>query len=182
MTSLAWSGFRATMTTDRMNPADTSRPRVDLREPLQRETVASVGYRDLVACEIDATLAEALHVMQEKSVGCLVVLEGGTLRGIFTERDVVTRVLGKVDSLEVPLSDYMTPDPSTARLDEPIHLILARMNQGGMRHLPVLDTSDRPVGTISVKRAVHFLADHFPEAIRNLDPDPGRYPGTPEGG
>ena len=112
----------------------------DLRESLQSETVASVGYRHLVACDVDATLAEAIHLMQETSVGCLVVVDRGTTCGIFTERDVLSRVLGNVDSLDVPLKDHMTPDPTTARVDEPICRVLARMHQGGMRHLPVLDT------------------------------------------
>ena len=165
-----------------MNPDDTSRTRADLRGPLQSETVANVGYRDLVACEIDATVGDAVHLMQEKGVGCLVVLERGTLRGIFTERDVLTRVLGHVDSLEVPLRDCMTPDPTTVRFDVPIHQALTRMLQGGMRHLPVLDTSDRPVGTMSVKRAVHFLADYYPDAVLNVAPDPERFPDSREGG
>ena len=154
----------------------------DLREPLQRETVASVGYRDLLTCEVDATLAEALRLMREKGVGCLVVVEKGALRGIFTERDVLTRVLGKVRSLDVPLREHMTPDPTTARVDEPIHVVLTRLLQGGMRHLPVVDAEGLPIGTMSVKRAVHFLAEHYPEAVRNIAPNPERVPESREGG
>ena len=165
-----------------MKPDDPSALQADLREPLQRETVASVGYRDLVSLGLAATLADALRLMQEEAVGCLVVVERGTLQGIFTERDVVTRVLGKVESLEQPLREYMTPDPVTARVDEPIHRVLARMAQGGMRHLPVVDVSRAPVGTLSVKRAVHFLASHFPEAVFNIPPDPDNFPASREGG
>ncbi len=165
-----------------MKPEDPSLRQTDLREPLQRETVASVGHRDLVSLELEATLADALRLMQEEAVGCLVVVERGALRGIFTERDVVTRVLGKVESLDRPLREYMTPDPATARVDEPIYRVLARMARGGMRHLPVVDESGAPIGTLSVKRAVHFLADHYPEAVFNIPPDPDRFPASREGG
>ena len=165
-----------------MKPDDSRDSQPDLREALQRETVASVGHRGLVSLELQATLADAVRLMQEKAVGCLVVLEQGALRGIFTERDLVTRVLGKVDSLDRPLREYMTPDPVTARADEPIHRVLARMARGGMRHLPVVDKSGVPIGTLSVKHAVHFLADYYPEAVFNIPPDPDRFPASREGG
>lgn len=164
-----------------MNLEDASGTQ-DLRGPLVRETVASVGYREPVAIALDATLAEALRLMQEKAVGCLLVVEGDDLRGIFTERDLLTRVLGKVDDLDAPLSGCMTAEPATARVDEPIHRVLTRMYQGRMRHLPVLDESGRPVGTTSLKRAVHFLADHYPQAVLNVAPDPDRFPKSCEGG
>ena len=165
-----------------MNAGDTVGTQTDLREPLQQESVASVGYRDAVTLPIDAELADAVQLMRTSSVGCLLVVDDGELRGIFTERDVVTRVSGKVDSLHVPLRDFMTPDPVTVRADEPIHAALTRMHQGGMRHLPVLDASGKPVGTMSVKRAVHFLADHYPQAVFNVAPDPERFPVSREGG
>ncbi len=154
----------------------------DLSGPLQRETVASVGYRDLVSLGMDASLADAVQLMQEKAVGCVVVVEGESLRGIFTERDLVSRVLGKVDSLQLPLKNYMTPDPVTVRVDEPVHELLTRMYQGGMRHVPVIDADDRPIGMTSIKRAAHLLADHYPKAVLNVAPDPERYPKTREGG
>lgn len=165
-----------------MSPDSGSRGGSDLREPLQRETVARVGYRDLVSLGIDATVADAVQLMQERAVGCLVVIDAGTLRGIFTERDLVMRVLGKVDSLEVPLSEYMTPDPVTARVDEPIHALLTRMYQRRIRHVPVVDPDGRPVGTLSIKRAVYFIADRYPTAVLNVAPDPQSYPETREGG
>lgn len=154
----------------------------DLREPLQRETVGSIGYRDLISVGADATVADAVEVMQERAVGCLVVMDGSSLRGIFTEHDLVTRVLGQVESLDVPLNEYMTPDPITARVDEPIHKLLTRMYQRGIRHVPVVAVDGSPVGTMSIKRAVYFVADHYPTAVLNVAPDPERYPETREGG
>ncbi len=76
----------------------------------------------------------------------------------------------------------MTPDPFVARIDEPIHLVLAKMRAKGLRHLPVLDVAGRPVGTISIKRAVHFLSAHLPQAIYNLPPEPDQFPARAEGG
>ena len=76
----------------------------------------------------------------------------------------------------------MTPDPVVAHINERIHRVLARMYEGGFRHLPVLDRRELPVGTISIKRAVHFLAECMPRAVYNLPPNPGKFPATREGG
>jgi hypothetical protein len=46
------------------------------------------------------------------------------------------------------------------------------MEEGGYRHLPVVDESSRVVGILSVKRIVHYLVEHFPNTVYNLPPDP----------
>ena len=155
---------------------------MDLRQALQKETVATVGYRDLVSIEMSAKVSDAVEVMQRNKVGCLVVVASGELRGIFTERDLLVRVLAEESGLDGDLRDVMTPDPCVAGIDEPIHLVLARMRGKGLRHLPVLDAAGRPVGTISIKRAVHFLCAHLPQAIYNLPPEPDQFPARAEGG
>ena len=155
---------------------------MDLREALEQETVAAVGYHDLVSIEASASVREAVEVMQREKVGCIVVVEGSELRGIFTERDLLVRVLAESRGLDGELREVMTPDPFVARVDQPLHLVLARMRGNGLRHLPVVDSSGLAVGTISIKRAVHFLSDHLPQAILNLPPEPDQYPGRAEGG
>lgn len=155
---------------------------MELRKALLEQTVKDVGYRDLVAVEVDASILDVIRVMQREAVGCVVVLHHTHLAGIFTERDLLVRVLAGEASLGERVDAHMTPDPQCARRDEPIHRVLARMREGGFRHLPVLNAAGTPVGTISVKRAVHFIAQHAPEAVLNLPPDPDGYPDTREGG
>jgi CBS domain containing-hemolysin-like protein len=45
------------------------------------------------------------------------------------------------------------------------------MQQGGHRHLPVVDEDDRPLGIVSVKRIIHYLVEHYPAAVYNLPPE-----------
>ena len=155
---------------------------MDLREALENETVADIGYRDPVVVQEFEPLGAAIERMRKKKIGCLLVLKGGRLTGIFTERDLITRVLGKKDVWDVPIAEFMTAKPTVAHTDEPIHLVLARMLAHGIRHLPVLDAKERPVGTISVESAVHFLAEYHPTTIYNLPPDPGFFTSSREGG
>ena len=68
---------------------------------------------------------------------------------------------------------------SRARL--PIAAAVRKMEVGGYRHLPVVDGLGRPTGILSVKRIVHYLAEHFPATIYNLPPDPAVVPNEREG-
>jgi len=55
------------------------------------------------------------------------------------------------------------------------------MEEGGYRHLPVVDETGRTLGVLSVKRIVHYLVEHFPSTIYNLPPDPSVFPHDAEG-
>jgi CBS domain-containing protein len=127
------------------------------------------------------TVAEAVALMRHHKVGCLLVCEGPRLVGIFTERDLLRRVLAAGQPLSVPVGACMTPDPVTVNPKESISAAIRRMEEGGYRHLPVVDHGGQPVGVLSVKRIVHYLAEHFPDTVYNLPPDPGAVPQAPEG-
>lgn len=156
---------------------------MDLREQLQTETVADVGFREPVTIGLDASVREAVDVMQRNKVGCVLVVDDvGALRGIFTERNLVVRVHAAGGPIDGPVAQFMTPDPKTCQKDDPIHAALGKMNQGGFRHLPVVDGDGKLIGSMSVKRAVHFITDHLPAAVLNVPPDPDNIPATQEGG
>ncbi len=155
---------------------------MDLHEPLASETVANAGYRQPVTVKVDAGMRDVIATMREHRVGCAVVMDGEKPVGIFTERDLVTRVYAKGISLDTPVRELMTADPVVTRDESPLYVAMAHMLRGGFRHLPVLNAEGKLAGTTSIKRTVHFLAEHMPEAILNLPPTPGQYPATQEGG
>ena len=156
--------------------AEATTPMKTLREILPDKPV-------LVTLPGSATVLEAAERMTAERVGAILVVDGdGQPSGMFTERDLMCRVLHASASLNAPVANVMTRDPVVGRTDESIACVLARMHIGGFRHLPVLDAEDRPVGTISVKRAVHFLGDSLPETIYNLANGPEQYPAAREGG
>jgi CBS domain-containing protein len=129
----------------------------------------------------DQTVADAVNFMRQHQVGCVLVCDGDRLCGIFTERDLMRRVLAEGKPLSLPVSACMTPDPVVMHPKDPIRAAVRRMEEGGYRHLPVLDADGKPVGVLSVKRIVHYLAEHFPSTIYNQPPDPSVVPLAPEG-
>jgi CBS domain-containing protein len=121
----------------------------------------------------DQTVAEAVALMRRERVGCLLVCEGRRVIGILTERDLMSRVLAEGKPLDTPVRQCMTADPVSVHPKDPVSVAVRRMDEGGYRHLPVLDEHGSPVGILSVKRIVHYLAEHFPGTIYNQPPDPG---------
>ena len=127
------------------------------------------------------SVLEAVALMREKKVGCVLVMDGERVVGIFTERDLLRKVLAPGRPLSLPVADFMTRNPVTVHPKEPIGLAIRRMEEGGYRHLPVIDEAGRPVGVLSVKRIVHYLVEHYPPTIYNLPPDPAAVPHEAEG-
>src|SRR5437764_1797061 len=102
----------------------------------------------------DRPVSDAVVLMRQHRVGCLLVCQGDRLVGIFTERDLMRRVLAAGRSLAAPVGLFMTPDPVTVGPREPINLALKHMELGGYRHLPVVDSLGQPLGVLSIKRIV----------------------------
>ena len=102
--------------------------------------------------------------MCEHHVGCLLVVDdSGDLVGIFTERDVLNRFSADLSRLPDPVGEFMTANPTTVSQDDSIAYALHAMELGGYRHLPVVDTDDRPIGIISVRDILRFLCVRFAE-------------------
>jgi len=119
--------------------------------------------------------------MRQEQVGCVLVCQGSRIEGIFTERDLLKRVLASGKPLTTSVADCMTPHPIAVHPKDSIATAVRRMEEGGYRHLPVVDEAGVPLGVLSVKRIVHYLVEHFPATIYNLGPDPDLVPQKPEG-
>ncbi|MEE2778250.1 MAG: CBS domain-containing protein [Acidobacteriota bacterium] len=157
---------------------------MDFRPYLQQEPVRSVGYRPTVSVGSEATIGQAIELMQARRVGCLLILDAEDgLLGIFTERDVLRKVVAADATLglEDRVGAAMTPAPVTVRTDEALAVLFGRMFRGGFRHIPAMSPEGRLLGTVSIKRVVSFLADQFPETVYNLPPDPERFGSAREG-
>lgn len=154
---------------------------VELSRNLRVDSVSRLDPSSPRAVDADATVADAVAEMRAGNVGCLLVTEYGRVVGIFTERDLLARVLAPGKSLVAPIRLYMTAPPVTVAPKDSVRTAIKRMQKGGYRHLPVVDESGRPVGILSARRVVHYLVEHFPALVFNLPPEPDRYPETAEG-
>ena len=154
---------------------------MELARNLKIDSVSRLHPTPPLGVAPEQTVAEAVELMRQHRVGCLLVCAGDRLVGIFTERDLMRRVLAAGRSLAVPVASCMTRDPVTIHPKATVAAAVRCMEEGGYRHLPVVDEAGRPVGVLSVKRIVHYLVEHFPSTIYNQPPDPGVFPLEAEG-
>jgi CBS domain-containing protein len=137
------------------------------------------------ALDQGAPVREAIVMMQEKQLSCVLLVEQGRLVGVFTERDVVTKVAAApLDVDRVPLRDVMRPDPECLQLDDTLVDALHQMYLGDYRHVPVVDEQGRPTALVSMQALVDALVEALPQDLLNLPPTPAhsaeKAP-TPEG-
>lgn len=112
-----------------------------------------------------ASVREAARQMAERNVGAALVVKGEGLEGIFTERDLLNRVVARgLDIDKTSLTQVMTSNPATITSDSSAMAALRRMHDGGFRHLPVVDDG-RIVAIVSLR---DFFGAEFQELEREV--------------
>ena len=117
----------------------------------------------------DEPVLTALRTMAEKHCGALAVMRGGTLVGIFSERDYARKVvlLGR-SSADTPVSQVMSSKVTTVRRDITVNECLSLMTEKRIRHLPVVD-GDKVVGMLSIGDLVKAVIDEQQHQIEDLE-------------
>ncbi len=128
---------------------------------------AIIENQEVVSAPGSMTVREAARLMKERRVGALMIVEEGRLAGIFTERDVLFRVVAEDrDARTARLAEVMTRNPLTIHPDKAFPDALHLMHEGGFRHVPVVEDG-RPVGVISARDALGpELEDFIYELLR----------------
>ena len=149
------------------------RPISDLRYPKNPASVAP-----------GEPAGKALETMASKNLGALLVVEGGKVVGIFSERDALKKGLYQGGRGDRPVREFMTANPDCLTPLDPIALAMNRMGVGGYRHVPLVDSGHRPVGLLVMRDVVRYILAFFPTEALNCPPhsevDPPER--NPEGG
>lgn len=124
-----------------------------------------VHDQDVLALPPETPVREAARRMSARRIGAVLVNDGTRLVGIFTERDVMTRVVAAgLDPDRTEIRQVMTPDPATAAPEQRALDALKLMHEGGFRHLPVVEAG-RAIGIVSLR---DFLSGEFAEMRAEL--------------
>lgn len=136
-------------------------PTTEMQDRLIEDTIAELAPKAPITIDARASLAKAVRQMNTHGIGCLLVTDAhDKLVGIFTEKDVLHRVVGLVDDLETAVvAEYMTPDPIALTANLPIAQALHEMHVHGFRHLPLVDGEHRPEGIVSFRDVIHHLKE-----------------------
>jgi CBS domain-containing protein len=120
-----------------------------------------------------ATVLQATQVMNEHKIGAVVVTENGRVSGIFTERDVLTRVIAdQRNPAEMRVGEVMTRDVICCEPDTDLDEVSAIMKAKRIRHLPICGPGGSVMGVVSIgdvnahyasnqAQTIHFLSDYI---------------------
>ena len=122
---------------------------------------AKLLIRDVVTGAKTVTVLAAAKKMKESKIGCVVVTEGRKPIGMFSERDLLNRVVAAgLDPATTALSAVMTPDPVTIDSAEPLDRVFSVLAQGNFRHVPITDNGNL-VGVVSLSDLAGVLQEVY---------------------
>jgi CBS domain-containing protein len=147
----------------------------DLREgsdALLNDTIAVLTPAEPICLSAAATVHDAVRTMLARRQAGVLIADGeGRLAGIFTERDVLTRVVGRdLDARKTPLGEVMTRNPEALTASDRVAYAIHCMSVAGYRTIPLVDAEGQPIGVVTVSDVIRWLASLFPETVLNLRP------------
>jgi CBS domain-containing protein len=151
--------------TDRCDECLTSLFNIDASQGGRRGLARSVMQDNLrqldqefVGVTSNTTAIEAIGKMKEARVGCVLVIDDGRLLGIFTERDVLSKLTGKTAfALNTPVRELMSENPETLHETDSVATALNKMSLGRYRHIPILK-ADGTYAVTSIKHVLKYIA------------------------
>ena len=123
-----------------------------------------------VTVESDILVTDAIMAMKKATVGAVVVVDSGEVKGMFTERDVMLRiVIPKKDPSETRVSDVMSSPVLTISRETSPDEALNTMWKQHFRHLPVLDENGKVEAMISIRHLLHVKVDNLLQELDSLE-------------
>jgi CBS domain-containing protein len=148
----------------------------------RQDSVSSMETDDYVCIEPSTALSQAIEAMKKDEGGCAIICAtDGSVVGIFTERDLLTKIVGQEIDLNAPVSNWMSPVVATLTPAATIGDVVTIMNDKGYRNLPLVK-GGKLVGSISVFDVIGYLAESYPKTTMNLPPNPDQVMDSTDGG
>jgi CBS domain-containing protein len=137
---------------------------------LRQRRIRQLDLPEFIAVESSSSLGETVQAMRTAKLGAVLVTENQRLVGIFTERDLISRVTGVKEDSSRPIREFMTPDPATLHPEDSIFNAIELMDGHGYRNVPLVDEQGHLGGSLPVSALIGFLAENFPQEVLALPP------------
>ena len=142
-----------------LTTSDTPQSLTEYHDTILGEHLEALGVGEPVRVPPTLTATDAIRLMHDRGVDCLLVCEGERLVGIFTDRDAVVKAADKrLDAFDV--RDFMTRDPVVLRRDDTLAVAIHKMAIGGFRHIPIVD-GEQAIGVVAAADVFRHIAASF---------------------
>jgi CBS domain-containing protein len=136
-------------------------PASSVESDLLRDRIERLWPKTPSKVSPNTSVGEVLKKMVGETIGCVMVVDGDKLVGIFSERDALMKLnTDAAKFLDRPISQFMTPDPVTLATNDKIAFALHKMNVGGYRHIPIL-FDGKLAGVISIRDILRYLTERI---------------------
>lgn len=120
-----------------------------------------VLHEQIVTCAKNETVFEVICKMTQNNIGSIVIVDNNKPVGIFTERDLMKKVVAQgIDVKSALIEIVMTPNPVCIKEHTPLIKIMGAMRLGKFRHLVIVDGNGLLKGVVSIKDVLNFITDH----------------------
>lgn len=160
----------------------TPEDKTDAPHRARNDSVTLMETDDFVCLRPETPLSEAIEQMKKDEGGCVIVCDqSGCVVGIFTERDLLNKIVGQQIDMNSPVSGFMSAAVETLTPDATIGDAVRVMNEKSYRNIPLV-RDGQLIGSISVFDVITYLAESYPKETMNLPPVPNQIMDTAEGG
>jgi len=154
---------------------------MSLEQDFQEDQVSHLDLSSFTAVEIGISVRRTIEQMRADKSTCAIITDQGALVGIFTEHDILTKIVDDPETWILPIDDFITPSPLTVKATDRVRSALALMEQNHFRNVPVLGEDGQVIGNLTHRAIIKYLADQFPETVYNQPPVPDRNPRKRDG-
>jgi CBS domain-containing protein len=162
--------------------AQTPAEKTDAPHRARQDSVTLLETDDFICIRPDMPLTEAIEQMKKDEGGCVIICEeNGSIVGIFTERDLLNKIVGEEIDMNSPVRQFMSQSVETLTTDATIGDAVRMMNEKSYRNIPLVKDGQL-IGSISVFDVITYLAETYPKETMNLPPVPAQVMDTTDGG
>jgi len=133
-------------------------PATDVERSLLNDQIEVLAPKAALTVTPQTPVRDVLRMLVEHGIGCVLVAEEGKAVGIFSERDALIKLNCDAEQFgDRPVSEFMTANPDSLEKTAKVAFALQRMDLGGFRHVPIVDSERRLTGVISVRDILRYL-------------------------
>jgi CBS domain-containing protein len=148
---------------------------------MRRGLVRQLEIQDYVTADEEMLVRDVLYRMRTVDCSTALITRQDVLAGVFTERDVLRKVVNRPETWDRPIRDYMTPEPVALTQEASVLQAVLLMNEGSFRDIPVVDADGRVLGNLTDNAVARYLCAGMQAEVINLPPNPNQVHRTVEG-
>ena len=144
-----------------LNMVKAGSPSSPLERKLLKDPIEVLSPKKPLTVSPTVPVGEVLQRMAREKNGCVVVVDGEEVVGIFSDRDALMRLnCDAAEQADRPIAELMTPAPETLEGRDKIAFALHKMDLGGYRHIPIM-TQGKVTGVVSIREILRYMAKHI---------------------